>query len=96
MNFAPTSAITPAQAAQMLAATLPMLKAEVMALPNEMLVDRPSPGEWSINEVIGHLIETEERGFAGRMQRMLAQENYILCSYSAKANPARNDSPNGA
>jgi hypothetical protein len=32
---------------------------------------RPAPGEWSANECIGHLIEAERRGFAGRIARIL-------------------------
>ena len=30
---------------------------------------RPAPGEWSANECVGHLIEAERRGFAGRIRR---------------------------
>ena len=30
---------------------------------------RPEPGEWSANECVGHLIEAERRGFAGRIRR---------------------------
>jgi len=29
-------------------------------------------GEWCIKECVGHLIETEARGFAGRIRRILA------------------------
>jgi hypothetical protein len=32
---------------------------------------RPAPGEWSANECIGHLIEAERRGFAGRIRRII-------------------------
>lgn len=70
-------AITLAQFAHLLAATVPILQAEVSALPNELVRFRPAAGEWCINEVIGHLIETEERGFAGRIGQMVAQDNYV-------------------
>ena len=33
---------------------------------------RPEPGEWSANECVGHLIEAERRGFAGRIRTILA------------------------
>ena len=33
---------------------------------------RPAPGEWSANECVGHLIEAERRGFAGRIRPILA------------------------
>lgn len=32
---------------------------------------RPAPGEWSANECVGHLIEAERRGFAGRISRII-------------------------
>jgi len=32
---------------------------------------RPAPGEWSANECVGHLIEAERRGFAGRIGRIV-------------------------
>lgn len=35
---------------------------------------RPAPGEWSANECLGHLIEAERRGFAGRVQAILATD----------------------
>ncbi|MEZ4664737.1 MAG: DinB family protein [Caldilineaceae bacterium] len=77
MTSETTAAITPVQAAKMLEVTVAVLQREVAALPVELLQFRPAPGEWCINEVIGHLIETEERGFAGRMRRMLAQDDYV-------------------
>jgi hypothetical protein len=33
---------------------------------------RPEPGEWSANECVGHLIEAERRGFAGRIRAIVA------------------------
>jgi len=41
---------------------------------------RPAPGEWSVNECIGHLIEAERRGFAGRIRRILAADEPDLPS----------------
>ena len=35
---------------------------------------RPEPGEWSANECVGHMIEAERRGFAGRIRRILAAD----------------------
>lgn len=66
-----------AQVASLLQTTVPILKAEVAGLPDVITRFQPAVGEWSINEVIGHLIETEERGFAGRVARMLAQDGYV-------------------
>jgi len=35
---------------------------------------RPGPGEWSASECVGHLIEAERRGFAGRVEAILAAD----------------------
>ena len=34
---------------------------------------RPTPVEWSANECVGHLVEADRRGFAGRIRRILAE-----------------------
>ncbi|MEM7133960.1 MAG: DinB family protein [Chloroflexota bacterium] len=39
---------------------------------------RPADNEWSINEVIGHLIAADQVAFAGRIQLMLEQEHPTL------------------
>lgn len=54
-----------------------VLQRELDALPAELTRFRPAPGEWSINEVIGHIIEAEQHGFAGRIQQILAEEQHI-------------------
>ncbi len=71
------TALTITQIATLLQATVPMLKAELAALPEPVTRARPAAGEWSVNEVIGHLIETEERGFAGRIHHILTQPGYV-------------------
>ena len=58
----------------LLRATVDLLHAEVLALPAEATRVRPAPGEWCINEVLGHLIEAETRGFAGRIRQFLVEE----------------------
>ena len=39
---------------------------------------RPAPGEWSANECVGHLLEAERRGFAGRIRHILAEDRPAL------------------
>ncbi len=70
----PVGRFTPAQVAALLSATLTMLQTEMAALPDAVLAWRPAPGEWCALEAVGHLIETEERGFAGRIRTILAQD----------------------
>ena len=57
--------------ASLLAASAATVVAELLALGAEAGW-RPEPGEWSANECVGHLIEAERRGFAGRIRRILA------------------------
>jgi hypothetical protein len=42
---------------------------------------RPEPGEWSANECVGHLIEAERRGFAGRIRHILAEDRPVLVAW---------------
>jgi hypothetical protein len=44
----------------------------VDALPVAVATWHPAPGEWCANECIGHVIEAEKRGFAGRVRLLLA------------------------
>jgi hypothetical protein len=69
-----TTPLAPRQAAALLATMPVFLQAEFEAAPEALLQWRPAPEEWCVLEVIGHLIETEERGFAGRIQTILAEE----------------------
>jgi DinB superfamily len=57
--------------ADLLAATTATVAEELRAL-GPAAGWRPAPGEWSANECVGHLIEAERRGFAGRIRAILA------------------------
>ncbi len=66
-------AVSPAQIADLLAASTRVIVGEIGALGGESGW-RPEPGEWSANECVGHLLEAERRGFAGRIQEILAAD----------------------
>src|SRR5262249_922294 len=51
---------------------------EVAALPSAVTTFHPGEAEWSINEVIGHIIEAERRGFAGRIKTLIATKDQPL------------------
>jgi DinB family protein len=70
-----TEPLAPREAAALLRATLAALKAQIGALRQDQLIWRPSESDWCINEIIGHLIETEERGYAGRIQSILENDH---------------------
>lgn len=67
-------ALSPQEVAAMLQGSYVALQSLIEALPPALLTWRPAPGEWCALEVIGHLVETEERGFAGRIRTLLAEE----------------------
>ncbi len=65
-------ALTPAQVAALLESTCALIEGEVTALGDEGASWHPAPGEWCVNECVGHLIEAERRGFAGRIRDIIA------------------------
>lgn len=67
------SRLAPARIADLLAASASAVIAELVALGDQGSW-RLEPGEWSANECVGHLIEADRRGFAGRIRRILAAD----------------------
>ena len=65
-------AFEPKQVAALVRGTVTMLQTELAALPSALLRWHPAPGEWCVNEVLGHLIEADRRGFSGRIRTMLS------------------------
>ena len=74
MTVTTSAPFAPRQAAALLGTMPIVLQAEFDAAPEALLRWRPAPEEWCVLEVVGHLIETEERGFAGRIRTILAEE----------------------
>jgi hypothetical protein len=64
--------------AALLRAQATAIRAEVLALGDELCRWRPADGEWSVNEALGHLVEAERRGFNGRIRTILAEDNPSL------------------
>jgi hypothetical protein len=69
--------LEPVAIAALLEASLTTIEAEMAAL-GEAASWRPAPAEWCANEVVGHLIEAERRGFAGRIRIILASDRPTL------------------
>jgi hypothetical protein len=74
MAIAGPTALPPADAAALLNASASALDAELSALPEPIAVWHPAAGEWCAKDVLGHLIEAERRGFAGRIRIILASD----------------------
>lgn len=66
-----TSALEPAAVAKLLQSAGAAIRAELSSLPESALTFHPAAGEWCVKEVLGHLIESERRGFAGRIRFIL-------------------------
>lgn len=85
-------ALSPAEVAALLPATVVALRAELVSLPARVLAWHPAPGEWCVKDVIGHLIEAERRGFAGRIRIILGADTPVLERWDPPAvAAARND-----
>jgi hypothetical protein len=79
--------------AGLLRAAAAEIRAEVEALPEELLAWHPAPGEWCVKECLGHIIEAERRGFAGRIRVLLEHgDDATLVSWDQnEVARARND-----
>lgn len=70
--------LDPLTAAALVRASLDAIRIEALALHESLLVWHPARGEWSVKEVLGHLIEADRRGFAGRIRVILASADPAL------------------
>ena len=74
----PFRPLTPNEVARLIESAAAAIRAELAAHPDDVLAWHPAPGEWCAKEVVGHLIEAERRGFAGRIRLMLAGDEPLL------------------
>ena len=70
--------LQPVEIGRLLESAVAMIRAELAGLPDEILAWHPAPGEWCAKEVLGHLIESEGRGFSGRIRIILAGDTPAL------------------
>jgi hypothetical protein len=81
--------LSPAQVAELLESTCALIEAEMSALGDEGCRFHFKAGEWCVNEVIGHLIEAERRGFAGRIRDIKAGKPLLTWDQEAVARERR-------
>ena len=87
-----TRPLAPDQIAALLRAMGENLQNELRALPVEVLRWHPAPEEWCVLEALGHLIEAERRGFAGRVRQLLERDGAAFHSWDpAEVARARRD-----
>ena len=86
------SPLAPPAVAAMLAGVTAAIANEVRGLPETLRRWHPADGEWCVKEVIGHLLEAERRGFAGRIRIILAHDRPALQGWDpAEVAKARKD-----
>jgi hypothetical protein len=68
----PTTPLTPRDVGALLRASAASVRAELIGMSPALAAWHPAAGEWCAKEVLGHLIEAEQRGFAGRIRQILA------------------------
>ena len=66
------AALSNEEIARLLESTCALIEAEMNALGDEGCRWHARDGEWCVNECVGHLIEAEKRGFAGRIRDLIA------------------------
>jgi DinB superfamily len=66
--------LRPPEVGRLLDSVVAIIRAELGTLPDEILAWHPAPREWCAKEIVGHLIESERRGFAGRIRIILASD----------------------
>jgi hypothetical protein len=85
-----TSELTPEQVAEYLAATSELIDGELEALGDDSSWHF-DPKEWCANQVVGHLVEAEKRGFAGRIREILDGKEKTSAWDQAAVARERND-----
>jgi hypothetical protein len=70
--------LAPSEVARLIESAAAAIRVEIAAHPDDVLAWHPAPGEWCAKEVLGHLIESERRGFAGRIRLILAGDEPSL------------------
>ena len=77
--------LDPPAVAGLLQPAATIIRAELSALSAAALTWHPADGEWCVKEVLGHLVETEQRGFAGRIRIILAGDSPPLEGWDQEA-----------
>jgi hypothetical protein len=85
-----TSDLTTDQVAGYLEATCALIESELEALGDDSAWHF-DPKEWCANQVVGHLVEAEKRGFAGRIREILAGKEKTSSWDQAAIAKERND-----
>jgi hypothetical protein len=73
LSLADSRPLTTEEAARLLRGTGQAISAALLDMPADITGWHPAPGEWCLKECLGHLLEAERRGFAGRIRQILLE-----------------------
>jgi hypothetical protein len=76
--------VSPKEVAARIDAAGTAIEAELGTLSDELARWHPAEGEWCVKEVLGHILQTERIGFAGRIAEMLAADEPRLRATGAE------------
>jgi hypothetical protein len=77
--------VNPKEIADLLESSGQAFASTLGALPPETAAWHPKAGEWCVKEVVGHIIITEQNGFAGRIKVILEGSERPLPTYDRDA-----------
>jgi DinB superfamily len=77
--------VTPNEVADLLETSGQAFASTLDALPPEAATWHRAPGEWCVNECVGHIVEAEKRGFAGRIRIILGASEPTLETWDQEA-----------
>jgi hypothetical protein len=77
--------LTPGEIADLLEMSGDSFAGALRSIPLEVASWHPAEGEWCVNECVGHVIEAERHGFAGRIRIMLGADNPRLATWDQHA-----------
>ena len=84
--------LTTTEVAGLLRATGEAVEGELLGLGDDLASWHPAPGEWCAKECVGHMVEAEQRGFAGRIRLILQEPGRRLKSWDqVEVQKARDD-----
>jgi hypothetical protein len=73
--------MTPGEVADLLESSGQAFASTLNAITPGVASWHPAPGEWCVNEVVGHVIVTEKNGFGGRIRVILGADEPDLPKY---------------
>jgi hypothetical protein len=87
--------MTPAEVADLLESSGHAFASTLDVLPPEVASWHPEPGQWCVNECVGHVVEAEMRGFAGRIKIILGADEPDLQTWTRRLSKRRDATASG-